>query len=131
MADINRTALLVILGSCIFLVYILLTVYTPRRSCIESFQTAITPQQKEQLQELKEFASMNLEKVKEQSEAQKALNKKIAKNDLQFCDEFLIKRLLLSDQWQKTQEDIYLIQLGALLDTLHARNKEKSRVTVC
>ena len=74
---------------------------------------------------------MNLEKVKEQSEAQKALNKKIAKADLQFCDEFLLKRLLLSDQWQKTQEEEYLVLLGALLDTLHARNKEKGRVTVC
>ena len=130
MADINRTAWIVIVGSCIVLVYILARVYKSRKSCIESFEQ-MTPQQKEQLQELKEFASMNLDKVKELGQAQNVLNKKIAKNDLQFCEDFLIKRLMLSDRWQKTQEEQYLVQLGALLDTLRARNKENRRVTVC
>jgi len=100
------------------------------RSCIERFQT-ITPAQKENLQELTDYANVNLDKIKEQGQTQKELNKKIAKQDIEFCDDFILKRIAFSDQWQKTQEQGYLVLLGSLLDGLRARNKQQGRVTVC
>lgn len=135
MASVNLSAWIVILGSSLVLFSILSTVHKSHRSCIEKFdQTSLQKEkqkEKQQLQELKEYANENLDKIKEQSKIQKELNKKIASADLEFCDKFLVKRLQLSDQWQKTQEDGYLVQLGELLDTLRARNKENHRVTVC
>lgn len=130
LASINRTAVLVIVASCIILICILSIVYKSRKPCIEKFET-MTPIQKERLQELYEYANENLEKIAEKAKEQKVLNKKIAKQDIEFCDNFTVKRLFFSDQWQKTQEQDYLVGLGTLLDTLHARNKQQKRVTVC
>jgi hypothetical protein len=130
LASINRTAVLVIVLSCIVLIVILSIAHSWGKSCIENFET-MTPVQKARLQELYEYANENLEKIAENAKEQKALNKKIAKQDIVFCDDFTVKRLFFSDQWQKTQEQDYLIGLGSLLDTLPVRNKQQKRVTVC
>jgi len=130
MASVNRTALVAIVGSCIVLFYVLKSVYKTHRSCIEKFQT-MTPAQKEKLQELTEYANENLEKVAEKAKEQKELNKKVAKADLEFCDDFIVKRIAAADKWQKTQDQEFLVSLGMLLDILYARNKQQGRVTVC